>query len=71
VFYVSSLTTFTVNYIPGVSLGDYPEMFEWMGRRRRLTCDKSVEEEILPMWSKHPGLIEKLGNKRSFLKHII
>ena len=39
-----------------------PELFEWMDKFRRLTCDKTVEEEIIPMWSKYPGLIEKLGN---------
>jgi len=51
-----------VSYLPGVPFDATPELFEWMDKFRRLTCDKTVEEEIIPMWSKYPGLIEKLGN---------
>jgi len=58
------LFTYVVHYLPGVPFDATPEIFEWMDKFRRLTCDRTVEEDIIPMWSKHPGLIAKLGNER-------
>lgn len=45
----------------GVAFKATPEVYDWMNKFREQTCETTVVEETIPLWSKQAGLIEKLG----------
>lgn len=52
----------------GISYQDSPEFFDWFNDYRAEMCEETVTTEIIPLWAKQPGLLEKLGERVSELK---
>ena len=46
--------------IKGISFQDDPEWFDWFNAFRKETCDKTVDDELVPLW-KRQAVTDQLG----------